>query len=166
DVGGGLGVPDRPGRPTLDLGAVDAALASVREAHPRWELWIEPGRYLVAEAGVLLTRVTQRKQKGDLHYVGVDAGMHTLLRPALYGAYHHVTNLSRPAGAERELVTVVGPICETGDVLARDRLIPRSDEGDVLLVGTAGAYGAVMSNDYNRRGRPREILRSTSGTDE
>ncbi len=158
DVGGGLGVPDRPGRTALDLSAVDAALASVREAHPRWELWVEPGRYVVAEAGVLLTRVTQRKQKGDLHYVGVDAGMHTLIRPALYGAHHHVANLSRP-DAEREVVTVVGPICETGDVLARDRLLPRAEEGDVLLVATAGAYGAAMANDYNLRGRPRETLR-------
>ncbi|MEN0063574.1 MAG: bifunctional aspartate kinase/diaminopimelate decarboxylase [Myxococcota bacterium] len=158
DVGGGLGVPDRPGRPPLDLDAVDLALASVRQAHPEWSIWIEPGRYLIAEAGVLLTRVTQRKQKGDLRYVGVDAGMHTLLRPALYGAHHHVANLTSPQ-AEPEIVTVVGPICETGDVLARDRLIAQSKEGDLLLLGTAGAYGAVMANDYNRRGRPREVVR-------
>lgn len=162
DVGGGLGVPDRPGRSPLDLHAVDDALASVRAAHPHWSLWIEPGRFVVAEAGVLLTRVTQRKTKGDLRYVGIDAGMHTLMRPALYGAYHHIVNLSRLDEARREIVTVVGPICETGDVIARDRPLPPSEEGDVFLVGTAGAYGAVMANDYNRRGRPREILRSSS----
>src|SRR5688572_17039080 len=121
DLGGGLGVPDRPGRQGLDLGALEAGLQLVREAHPGRELWLEPGRFLVAEAGVLLTRVTQLKRKGDLLYVGVDAGMHTLLRPALYGAYHPVAPLSRQGEAATTVATVVGPICETGDVLARDR---------------------------------------------
>lgn len=156
DLGGGLGVPERPGHPVLDLAALDEALASVKVAHPHLELWLEPGRYLVAEAGVLLARVTQTKQKGPVRYAGVDAGMHTLLRPALYGAYHHVENLSAEgAGPE---VTVVGPICETGDVLARDRRLGSVEEGHVLLFGTAGAYGAAMASDYNLRGRPREVV--------
>ncbi len=158
DLGGGLGVPDRPGRAPLDLAAVDEALAPVKTAHPDLELWIEPGRFLVAEAGVLLARVTQLKQKGDLRYVGVDAGMHTLIRPALYGAYHHVVNLSRWGEPAAGAATVVGPICETGDVLARDRRLPAAHEGDVLLIATAGAYGAAMASDYNLRGRPIEVL--------
>lgn len=158
DLGGGLGVPDRPGRAGLDLAALDAALASVKAAVPHLELWLEPGRYLVAEAGVLLARVTQTKEKGHVRYVGVDAGMHTLLRPALYGAHHHVANLSSDVAGP--VATVVGPICETGDVLARDRPLGAAAEGDVLLFATAGAYGAAMASDYNLRGRPREVLRS------
>ncbi len=161
DLGGGLGVPDRPGRAGLDLAALDEALGAFKQAHPELELWLEPGRYLVAEAGVLLTRVTQLKRKGDIRYVGVDAGMHTLLRPALYGAYHHVVDLTQLDAPPAGPATVVGPICETGDVLARDRVLPDVAEGDVLLVATAGAYGAVMANDYNLRGRPREVLRSS-----
>jgi bifunctional diaminopimelate decarboxylase / aspartate kinase len=163
DLGGGLGVPDRPGRPSLDLGALDQALAQVRRAHPERDLWLEPGRYLVAEAGVLLATVTQLKRKGDLLYVGVDAGMHTLLRPALYGAYHPVVNLSRLHEAATTLATVVGPICETGDVLARDRLLAEPREGDVLLIGVAGAYGAAMASDYNLRGRPRDVILEVGG---
>ena len=154
DLGGGLGVPDRPGRAGLDLVALDQALQAVKTAHPHLELWLEPGRFLVAEAGVLLTRVTQLKQKGDVHYVGVDAGMHTLIRPALYGAYHHVANLTRHDEPLANSVTVVGPICETGDILARDRRLPDSQESDVLLVATAGAYGAVMASGYNLRAAP------------
>lgn len=156
DLGGGLGIPDRAGRAPLDLLALDEALASFREAHPRFSLWIEPGRFLVAEAGVLLARVTQLKRKGPLRYVGVDAGMHTLMRPALYGAYHPVFDLSRLDAPLTQTATVVGPICETGDVLARDRRLPEVEEGDVLLIANAGAYGASMANRYNLRGLPRE----------
>jgi len=156
DLGGGLGVPARPGGERLDLDQLDACLARVREAHPRYALQLEPGRFVVAEAGVLLCRVTQLKQKGTLRYVGVDAGMHTLLRPALYGARHHVVNLSRLGEPPGPPVTVVGPVCESGDVLARDRRLPPPREGDVLLIATAGAYGASMSSDYNLRGRPAE----------
>jgi bifunctional diaminopimelate decarboxylase / aspartate kinase len=158
DLGGGLGVPDRPGRHGLDLGQLDEGLSRVRQAHPGRTLWLEPGRYLVAEAGVLLTTVTQVKRKGDLVYVGVDAGMHTLLRPSLYGAYHPVASVSRMGEPATSVVTVVGPICETGDVLARDRKLPEPREGDVLLLAVTGAYGAAMASDYNLRGRPREVL--------
>lgn len=158
DLGGGLGVPDRPGRKPLDLGAVEDGLARVRQAHPGRALWLEPGRYLVAEAGVLLATVTQLKRKGDLLYVGVDAGMHTLIRPALYGAYHPVVNLSRLGEPATTVATVVGPICETGDVLARDRKLAEPREGDVLLVAVTGAYGAAMASDYNSRGLPRQVV--------
>ncbi len=158
DLGGGLGVPAKPGQAPLDLEALDAGLGRARAAHPELALWLEPGRYLVAEAGVLLARVTQLKTKGEAHYVGVDAGMHTLLRPALYGAWHEVVNLSRLGEPATTTVQVVGPICETGDVLARDRRLPETREGDVLLIATAGAYGRVMSSGYNRRGTAREVV--------
>ena len=157
DVGGGLGIPEKPGLDRLDLAAVDAELSQVRAAWPHLSIWMEPGRYIVAEAGVLLARVTQRKDKQIIRYVGVDAGMHSLLRPALYGAYHHIVNLSKIDHPAAETVNVVGPICETGDVLGRDRRLPLAEEGDVLLIATAGAYGRAMASTYNLRGTPREV---------
>ncbi len=158
DLGGGLGVPEKPGEPTLDLAALDRALARLRGAHPHLELWLEPGRYLVAEAGVLLARVTQLKQKGDVTYVGVDAGMNSLIRPALYGAWHEIVNLTRLDEERTATVHVVGPICESGDTLGHDRRLPPSREGDVILVGVTGAYGAAMASRYNLREPAAEVV--------
>jgi diaminopimelate decarboxylase/aspartate kinase len=158
DVGGGLGVPEKPGQTGLDLVAVDAALREVREAFPISEMWIEPGRFVVAESGVLLARVTQIKRKRDVTWVGVDAGMHSLMRPALYGAWHEIVNLSRLGERATESVHVVGPICESADVLGRGRMLPPTDEGDVLLIAVAGAYGRTMASEYNMRGIPREVV--------
>lgn len=157
DVGGGLGVPYEPQATAFDLDAYAAMLAAVRAACPHYALWIEPGRYLVAEAGVLLARITQVIEKQGVRRIGLDAGMNALLRPALYNAWHEIVNLSRldePAGDPAD---VVGPICETGDVLGRRRRLPAaSAEGDVLLIATAGAYGAAMANTYNLRALPAE----------
>ncbi len=158
DLGGGLGIVERPGQTPLDLAAVGAQLSAFKAEHPHLSLWMEPGRFLVAEAGVLLARVTQVKTKGERRYVGVDAGMHTLIRPALYGAWHAIANLSRLDAPPVAPVDIVGPICETGDTLGRDRWLPETHEGDVLLIATAGAYGRVMSSGYNRRPFPREVL--------
>lgn len=157
DVGGGLGVPEKPAQPPLDLGALAEGLARVRAANPGKALWIEPGRYVVAEAGVLLTRVTQTKGKGAVQYVGVSTGMNSLLRPALYGAYHPILNLTRLHEPATERATVVGPICESGDRLGLDRLLPPSRSGDVVLIANAGAYGAVMSSRYNLREPAEEV---------
>ena len=151
DVGGGFGVPEKHGETGVDLLELDAALAQVRAAHGQLEIWIEPGRYLVAAAGVLLARVTQLKTKGDVRYVGVATGMNSLIRPALYGAYHEIVNLTRLADPPEHVVNVVGPICESGDILGHDRLLPATYEGDVLLIANAGAYGHVMSSRYNLR---------------
>ena len=151
DLGGGLGIPSKPGELPLDLEALDATLASVRGAHPGLSLWLEPGRYLVAQAGVLLATVTQTKTKGDVHYVGINAGMNTLLRPALYGAWHHIVNLSRLEAPLDQVAHVVGPICETGDTLGYQRRLATASEGDVLLIATVGAYGRSMSSHYNLR---------------
>lgn len=158
DLGGGLGVPERPGDSALDLAALDASLAEFKRAHPGFELWIEPGRFLVARAGVLVAPVTQTKQKGDVAYVGIGTGMNSLLRPALYGAWHDVVNLSRLGAPAARKVTVVGPICETGDTLGRDRLLPETLSGDVLLIDVTGAYGRAMSSSYNLREPAQEIV--------
>lgn len=157
NVGGGLGVPDQPGRRGLNLEALDQRLAQVFGDVPDIEVWMEPGRFLVAANGVLLARVTQVKEKGSRSFVGVSTGINSLIRPALYGAWHLIVNLSRVDEPANRLSTVVGPICETGDSLGRDRMLPECQEGDVVLVANAGAYGRVMSSNYNLR-EPAEEL--------
>ncbi len=157
DLGGGLGVPEKSGQPALDMQAVDAGIAEIRAAQPQLEIWLEPGRYLVAEAGVLLATVTQVKGKGQMMYVGVSTGMNSLIRPALYGAFHEIANLSRWGENTDRVVTIVGPVCETGDRLGADRLLPACEEGDVLAIANAGAYGHVMSSQYNLREPALEV---------
>ncbi|HTY50748.1 MAG TPA: bifunctional aspartate kinase/diaminopimelate decarboxylase [Steroidobacteraceae bacterium] len=157
DVGGGFGVPERPEQPALDLARLDAALARVRTAAPQLSLWLESGRYLVAAAGVLLARVTQLKSKGEITYAGIATGMNSLIRPALYGAYHEIVNLSRADEAPTQLVNVVGPICESGDILGHDRMLAPVAGGDVLLLANAGAYGHSMSSRYNLRDPAGEV---------
>jgi diaminopimelate decarboxylase/aspartate kinase len=158
NIGGGLGVPSHPGERPLDLDAVGAALAEVKRVYPQYKLWMEPGRFLVAEAGVLLAKVTQLKGKGAWRYLGVDAGMHNLIRPALYDAWHEIVNLTRLYEPATAMYQVVGPICESGDVLGNDRRLPESREDDVILIATTGAYGQVMSSPYNLRGPAEEIV--------
>lgn len=158
NIGGGLGVPDRPSRRPLNIGKLDQALAKFRAAHPQFDLWLEPGRYLVAPAGVLLARVTQLKGKGSTRYVGVATGMNSLLRPALYGSHHEIVNLTRLDIPPELKCTVVGPICESGDVLGHDRLLPSTSEGDILLIANTGAYGHAMGTHYNLRPPAEEIL--------
>ena len=159
DIGGGLGVAYEPDAEPFDLHAYASTLAEVKSAYPQYALWIEPGRYLVAEAGVLLLRVTQVIGKDGVRRIGADGGMNALLRPALYGAFHHIVNLSRLDDTGTEVFDVVGPICESGDVLGRRRHLPRAtSEGDLLLIADAGAYGAVMANTYNARALPDEEI--------
>jgi diaminopimelate decarboxylase/aspartate kinase len=158
DVGGGLGVPDRVGGREIDLAKLDAALAQVQAAIPQVELWIEPGRYLVASAGVLLARVTQTKMKSGIRYVGVATGMNSLIRPALYGAHHDIVNLTRYGEPANLSTNVVGPICESSDFLGHDRLLPECHSGEVLLIATAGAYGHAMASSYNLRAPAEELL--------
>ncbi|HET6804871.1 MAG TPA: bifunctional aspartate kinase/diaminopimelate decarboxylase [Frateuria sp.] len=158
NIGGGLGVPSHPGEAPLDMVALDRVLREVRAAYPHYQLWMEPGRYLVADAGVLLARVTQTKGKGSLHYLGVDTGMDSLIRPTLYDAWHEIVNLTRLEAPAEALYQVVGPICESGDVLGTDRRLPEAQEGDVMLVAQAGAYGKVMSSRYNLREEADEVI--------
>jgi len=159
NLGGGLGVPDRADQVPLDLAALDAGLARLKNDLVRpIEIWLEPGRYLVSEAGVLLARVNQTKGKGEVRYVGLATGMNSLIRPALYGAWHEIVNLSRLDEPGDRVYNVVGPICETGDILGLDRLLPECEEGDVMLIANTGAYGAVMGSRYNLREPAEELL--------
>lgn len=158
DIGGGLGVPSRPDESPLDLAALGMALAEVKSAYPQFALWMEPGRFLAADAGVLLAHVTQTKRKGAVNYVGIDAGMNSLIRPALYEAWHEIVNLTRLGEPAGDMVQVVGPICESGDVLGANRRLPECREGDVLLIAQAGAYGAVMASHYNLREPAGEVV--------
>ena len=156
DLGGGLGVAERPGQSQLDLDAMQRTLSSLRRDLDDVMLRIEPGRFLVSEAGVLVAPVTQLRRKSGVHYVGLATGMNSLLRPALYDAWHGIHNLSRLDEPPAEIYDVVGPICETGDVLGRARLLPATRPGDVMLIENAGAYGAVMSSSFNLR-PPAEV---------
>ena len=169
DVGGGFGVPYEEDAPALDLPAVaEATREAVAPLPAGTDLAIEPGRYVVADAGVLLTRVNTVKPTPDETVVGVDAGMTDLLRPAMYDAYHPIRSLGggwerdgsdAPPVAEREAtpVTVAGPICETGDTLGTNRALADPRRGDLLAVGVAGAYGYEMASQYNSRPRPAEV---------
>ncbi|HEX9706404.1 MAG TPA: hypothetical protein VGA24_02100 [Steroidobacteraceae bacterium] len=158
NLGGGLGVPDRMRRDPVDLAGLDRALGEFRAVHPEFELWLEPGRFLVAAAGVLLARVTQTKGKGSKCYVGIATGMNSLIRPALYGAWHEIVNLTRLDTPATRTCTIVGPICESGDELGSDRLLPPCEEGDVILIADAGAYGHAMGSHYNLRPPAPEIV--------
>lgn len=158
NVGGGLGIPEKPGQPALDLDRMNLELSEATGSWNGLELWLEPGRYVTAEAGVLLARVSQIKGKGDLRYIGLTTGMNSLLRPALYGAWHHIVNLSRLDEPSAGTAQIVGPICESGDRLGNDRPLPETFEGDVILIATAGAYGRAMSSNYNLRAPACEIV--------
>jgi diaminopimelate decarboxylase len=157
DVGGGFGVPYRPDEEPLDLDRIaDSTRAGLAGLDARTV--IEPGRYLVADAGVLVTRVNTVKEPGSDVFAGVDAGMTDLLRPALYDAYHEIEVLTgAPSDRPMARVTVAGPICESTDVFARDRRLPHPRRGDLLAVGNAGAYGIEMASQYNSRPRPAVV---------
>jgi len=157
DLGGGFSVPAKRQETRFDLHYLGQILSEFRKQHPKYELWLEPGRYLVSEAGVLLTHVTQLKGKAEMRYLGVSTGMNSLIRPALYDAFHEIVNLTRFDDAPTETMTIVGPICESGDKLGKDRPFPPSRENDVVLIANAGAYGRVMSSSYNLRDIPPEI---------
>ena len=157
DIGGGLPIPYKPDADAFDVDAWAAGLAEIKAAYPRYRLAIEPGRYVVAECGVLLARVTQVVDKQGVRRVGLDAGMNALMRPTLYEAWHGIHNLSRLDDTTDTACDVVGPICESGDVLGSGRRLPAATaEGDVVLVADAGAYGYVMANTYNLRTLPAQ----------
>jgi diaminopimelate decarboxylase len=134
----------------------DAIVPPLRELGLR--VLIEPGRFLVGNAGVLLTRVQYLKPAAQKKFVIVDAGMNDLIRPALYQSYHEIVPVREPGGTERETVDVVGPVCESGDFFAEDRELPKVGKGDLLAVMSAGAYGFAMASNYNSRPFPAEVL--------
>lgn len=157
DLGGGLGIRYRDEEPPTPEAYARALLEPL--AGLGATVLVEPGRSIVGNAGVLLTRVLYRKATSAKRFVIVDAAMNDLVRPAMYGAYHAIRPVreARP-GAPVEAVDVVGPVCESGDFLARDRELPRAEEGDLLAVMSAGAYGFVMASNYNARPRAAEVL--------
>lgn len=157
NCGGGLGVVEKPWQNPLNLDEVNAKLNAVKENYPSLQFWMEPGRFFVAEAGVLMAKVTQLKQKGSVHFIGLETGMNSLLRPALYSAWHEIVNLTRYNDEKTRFSHIVGPICESGDTLGYDRLLPETEEGDIFLIATAGAYGYCMHSEYNLRPAAQEI---------
>ena len=155
DVGGGLGVRYHTEKAPTARAFAEAVAPPIKQAG--LALLCEPGRYLVANAGVLLTKVLYRKHAGGKEFVVVDAGMTDFVRPSHYNAHHEIVPLSN-GGRPEELVNIVGPICESGDFLALDRKLPAVEPGEYLAVLGTGAYGFVMSSTYNQRPRPPEIL--------
>ena len=158
NIGGGMGIRENPGDAGLNLQALDEMLLEFKQRHPRIQIWIEPGRYLVAHAGVLLARVTQTKWKGRKGYIGVETGMNSLIRPALYGAWHNIVNLSKLDQPNTCTASIVGPMCESGDILGVDREMPDTQCGDVLMIANTGAYSASMASRYNLRQPASEII--------
>jgi diaminopimelate decarboxylase len=157
DLGGGLGVAYQSSDRAVPVDAfLDRLRPCVQESG--LTLMLEPGRSIVAEAGVLLTRVLLVKRNGNKTFVVVDAAMNDLLRPALYQAHHDIVPVTQPAGEERLTVDIVGPVCESGDFLARNRELPRVEPGELLAILTAGAYGFSLASNYNSRPRPCELL--------
>jgi diaminopimelate decarboxylase len=165
DAGGGLGIDyDKPDAdfPAKVAAYARALLAPLRDLDV--QLLLEPGRSIVGPAGILLTSVVYKKGNNGKRFVIVDAAMNDLIRPALYGAYHEIVAVIQrgDSGAKPETADIVGPICETGDFFARDRQIPSVEEGDLLAILDAGAYGMVLASNYNTRPRAPEVL--VSGT--
>ena len=156
DLGGGLGVAYKPEDATPAIAEFVGQLRE-RVAGRGLHVMIEPGRSIVGSAGVLLTRVLYRKKTGDKEFVVVDAAMNDLIRPALYSAHHEILPL-RQSGTRTLRADVVGPVCETGDFLAKERDLPELFPGDLVAVCTAGAYGFAQSSNYNSRPRAAEAM--------
>ncbi|MDG6348450.1 diaminopimelate decarboxylase [Luteimonas sp. 8-5] len=157
DVGGGLGVRYREGEQALPAADYVAEVRSALHGF-KGRILLEPGRYLVAEAGVLLTRVLLTKHGEQRDFLVLDAAMNDLLRPSLYDAWHDIERIGDNAGRPTVAYDVVGPVCETGDTFALGRLLPRCDAGDLVAIRGAGAYGASMASTYNSRPLPAEVL--------
>ena len=162
DLGGGFGVPYRPDEDPLDLAAAASMVRAVT-ADLDATVALEPGRYIVADAGTLLTRVNTVRTTTETRVVGVDAGLTDLVRPAMFDSYHHIRNVT---GADREPVaaSVGGPLCTSADVFCTDRPIPRSEADDLLAIGNVGAYGIDLASQFHSQPRPAEV--AIEGDDE
>ena len=156
DIGGGLGITYNDETPPLPGEFAQALIEVIRDLGAT--VILEPGRVLVGNAGILVTRVLYTKQSPVKNFVVVDAGMNDLARPSLYGSYHAIWRVRRVSGRDEVTVDVVGPICESGDFLAKDRKLPRFESGELMAVMSAGAYGHTMSSNYNARPRTPEVM--------
>ena len=170
DFGGGLGIPYHPDEEELDLdnfaqeitGLFKEKLVHYGLGKPT--MCLEPGRYIVGNASYLLTRVNTIKESYR-KFAGVDAGFNTLLRPSMYGSYHHILVANQARAPAKEQIDIAGNVCESGDLFARDRLLPEIKEGDLLAIMNAGAYAFSMASQYNSRPRPAEVLVKDGETD-
>lgn len=161
DLGSGFKVPYQPGDPETNVEELGVKLAEAfsqfeKESGKKLQIWFEPGKYLVSQAGYLVVKANVIKQTPATVFVGVNSGFNHLIRPMMYEAYHHIENISNPGGIPR-IYTVVGNICET-DTFAWDRTLPEVREGDLLVFYNAGAYGFEMSSNFNSRLKPAEVL--------
>lgn len=161
DLGGGFKVPYKPGEEGVDLPQLAKKIKETFDNHPlagnrKFQLWFEPGKFLVSECGYMLAEVTVLKDTGPIVFAGVNSGLNHLIRPMMYDAYHHIVNLSNPGGPLKTY-TVTGNICET-DTFASGRELNEIREGDILAFHNAGAYGFEMASNYNSRFRPAEVL--------
>ena len=163
DFGGGVGVPYTPEEKALDLDHFASEnISFFKEKLSEYNMgkptmYLEPGRYLVADAVTLLVKVNSVKQSYR-KFIGVNAGFNTLLRPSMYDSYHHIVDASKMSAPITQEVDVAGNVCESGDLFARDRPLPDVEEGDVLGILNAGAYGFTMASNYNSRPLPAEVL--------
>lgn len=161
DLGGGFKVPYQPGEEGTDIEQLGEKVKQefnwFEDRYKRhFQVWFEPGKYLVSEAGHFITSVNVMKHSGKVTFAGINSGLNHLIRPMFYGAYHHIDNISNPAGVQKEY-TVVGNICET-DTFAEDRLLPEVRENDLLVFRNAGAYCFEMASNYNSRYKPAEVM--------
>lgn len=166
DVGGGLGIPYSGEETTTPQELANALIPVIKKGvkdlgYEPW-LWLEPGRYLVGNSGILLCRVCSVKETPYKKFINVDAGFNTLLRPTMYNAHHRIRVLGKEDPADR--YDVAGNICESGDIFARDRKLPKVKAGDILAILDTGAYGFSMSSRYNSRPLPAEILIRSDGS--
>ena len=159
DFGGGIGVPYKPYDPEADLNELAIMITeTIQEETDIQTVALEPGRFIVCDSTVLLTRCVDIKEAGMKKFVGVDAGFNTLIRPAMYDSYHYVAVANKFNKAGVAKYEIVGPICESGDYIAHDRALPEMEEGDIIAVYCGGAYGFSMSSNYNSRPRCAEVL--------
>lgn len=164
DFGGGIGIPYRPEEEPLNIDQYAKTMIGLfKKYNEECSLGdpffcIEPGRFITAESCIILSEVTTIKKMKDQNYVGIDAGFNILIRPTMYGSYHHIEVVNKMDLPKNEVYNITGPICESGDVLARERKLPKISENDIIAILDAGAYGFTMNSNYNSRPRPAEIL--------
>tara|TARA_B100000282_G_C31466827_1_gene369418 strand:- start:52 stop:618 length:567 start_codon:yes stop_codon:yes gene_type:complete len=152
DIGGGFGIEN-----VIDFESLDKEINIIKKDIPDINIFIEPGRYIVAEAGIIWGKITQTKFKNNTKFIGTNIGMTDLLRPALYSAIH--PTYFKELDGEKELATIVGPICESGDILVKNLMINKSLKiNDSIIVSNTGAYGIVMASNYNNRKLPKQII--------
>ncbi len=156
DLGGGFHIQYNKNDPKFKIEDVKTEL-DICFNSSNYEISFEPGRYLIAEAGILVTSIITSKQNGGINYLIVDAGMNTLVRPAMYNAYHEIESINNKS-VNIQNYTVAGPICESSDIFIKDLLLPEQKMGDILIIRNTGAYGKVMSSTYNSRPLPAEVL--------